>query len=239
MEIEQFKEAGRIAAIILKSLLNKAEEGKTTNELDQLARKECDKFNVKPAFLGYRKFPAAICSSVNNVMVHGIPNDIPLKKGDILSLDVGVDLNGYIGDNADTLIIGEPDNKLAIECRLSLQEAIKKCVAGNKLSEIGKTVHEIAKKNNFQIPLNYGGHGISRFQLHTPPFIPNYFLPYDDVTLYPNMLFAIEPMFIDSIDNQLKVASDKWAVIANGNTSHCEHTILITEDEPLILTRRE
>jgi methionyl aminopeptidase len=231
-EIEGFKEAGRIAGNILKKLISNIKIGVTTKQLDELAREECKKHNVIPTFLDYRDFPAAICASVNNVLVHGFPNDNPIKDGDIVSIDFGATLDGFIGDTADTKVMSSDDNMLVLNCAELLYSGISKARAGNKLSDISKAIYNNAK---YSIPTEFGGHGIDRNTLHSDPFVPNIPDDEEDCHLQPGMIFAIEPMLIDGPD-KIKVADNGWDIVAEGNTAHCEHTILITEDEPFILT---
>jgi len=235
-EIEGFKEAGKIAGLILKKLLDNVDVGITTKELDEIAREECKKNNVVPTFLNYRGFPAAICASVNNTLVHGIPTDIPLKPKDIISIDLGVTLDGFIGDTAYTKSVSNIHNDIIDACRNSLYSAIKKARSGNKLSIISKEVYKC--KKSYSIPEEYGGHGIDRYNLHSEPFVPNIPDYYYDLKLRPDMIFAIEPMLINGSSN-LRIADNKWDIIAENITAHFEHTILITEDEPLILTRSD
>ena len=272
-EIKEYREVGRQTAIIFNKIIDNATIGVTGIELDELAREECNKINAKPAFLNYKGFPAAICVSKNKVMVHGIPDDIPFNYDDIVSIDFGLEINGFIGDMAATIDISMErnlktyeilnseylningqlvrplwhsqntdfnwpswGNRLLSTCSYSLEMAIKSIRVGDKLSTIGAIIHKIAKEDAFKVPAQYGGHGIERFKLHSPPFIPNY----DDennLTLRAGMVLAIEPMFIDATTNNLQIMDDGWAVVAEGITSHFEHTIAITEDGAIILTK--
>lgn len=235
-EIEGFKEAGKIAGTILNKLIEAVDVGVTTNDLDDLARQECSKNNVVPTFLNYRGFPGAICASTNNVLVHGIPNNDLLQKGDIISIDMGVTLDGFIGDTARTTVVaGQLDiNDL---CRNILDKSLEKARAGNKLSDISLETFE--NRGTFSVPYQYGGHGINRFQLHADPFVANIPDYEDDLDLRPGIIIAVEPMLIDGSATQLKTAENGWDVVAPGITAHYEHTILITEDDPCILTRGE
>ena len=239
-EIEGFKEAGRIAGKILSTLLENVKIGITSNYLDEIAREECKKHNVIPTFLNHEGFPAAVCTSVNNVLVHGIPTDIPLKDNDIISIDFGATLDGFIGDTAETVEVG-PDYEnasLISSCRKSLCLAIEKAKAGNKLSEIGEVIEKHAKYNKYFLPLEYGGHGVDRYTLHSDPFVSNIPDYADDLRLRAGMVFAIEPMFMVQ-KSKTRVAESGWDIVANCNTAHCEHTILITDGDPFILTARE
>jgi len=236
-EIEGFKKVGKISALIMEEILSKISPGITTSFLDSFARDLCKKHNVEPTFLGYREFPAAICASINNVMVHGIPNDIVLNEGDLLTIDIGISNNGYIGDTAETLCVGMSDSELILSCREALAEGIKQAKSGNKLSDISKVIFKVAK-HKFQIPNFYGGHGIDRGILHSAPFVSNVPDYNSDMMLRDGMIFAIEPMFIDSVSNKTYVDKDGWSVISEGISAHCEHTILISGNEPTVLTRR-
>lgn len=241
-EKEGFIKAGKEAARILSKLFHHVQPGWTPADIDNIAREECEKVNAKPAFLGYRGFPAAICFSKNDVLVHGIPDNIPLKKGDLVSIDFGVDIDGFIGDTADTVIVGEDkdkeQSKLISECRFALFKAIKAAVPGNNLSDIGREVKGVADKWGYKIPENYGGHGLDRGKLHAPPFVSNIPDYSNDFMLRDGMVLAIEPMFIDARTNDTSIKSDGWAVKAKGMTSHCEHTVLVSDDGPIVLTDR-
>lgn len=239
-EIEGFKRVGFETGRILEKILIMAQQpGHTPLELDELAREEIQKLGAKPAFLGYRGFPAAICVSKGNTMVHGIPDNVPLKKGDIVSVDFGIDMDGFIGDTADTIIVGEFPRDLVLECNFALNQAINEARAGNKLSDISKQISKVAKKNNYLVPENYGGHGIDRHNMHAAPFIPNEPDYVYDFTLREGMVLAIEPMFIDAPSNRVRIADDEWSVIAGGPTAHCEHTVLVGHDCGTPLTRSE
>ena len=238
-EMEGFREAGKIAGEVLSILTSLALPGITTSELNKIAIDECNKRNVKPTFLGFNGFPAAICTSINHILVHGIPNDeYKLQEGDNITIDVGITKDGFIGDTADTIIVGKETNDLVNSCRLALRNAIYKAKAGNKLMDIAAVISEIAKFK-FSIPPEYGGHGINRNELHADPFVPNILSLRSDFSLRPGMIFAIEPMFIENENSKTSVLSDGWSVLAQGMCAHCEHTILITENEPEILTRRD
>ena len=248
-EIEGFKQAGKEAARILRVVIDHAQPGWKPTELDDMAQEECAKINAKPAFLGYRGFPSSICFSKDNTMVHGIPDTEPLKEEDLVSVDFGLDIDGFIGDTAETIIIGFPHKKaigfphrnkqhckLISECNFALFRAIKAAKVGNKLSDVSKEIKKVADANKFLIPKDYGGHGINRGKLHASPFIPNQPDYENDFTLRKGMILAIEPMFIDSSSNRVRIANDGWSVVADGPTAHCEHTVLVDEHEGVALT---
>lgn len=243
-QIEGFKEIGRITGQILKVILDNCQEGNTTKELNRLAINECHRHKVRPAFLNFDGFPGAICASNNEVLVHGVPNDDLLKNGDFISIDFGAERNGFIGDSAETICIGE-ENQDILNGRNILKEAIKKAIPGNSIFDISKTVQDFAEKYQYGYPLHFGGHGICMGKLHSEPYIPNY-IPKDideenlDLFpgLYPGMIIAIEPMFILGGGHKVEKSEDGWSIIAQSNTTHHEHTILITEEEPFVLTKR-
>ena len=240
-EIEGFKRAGEIAGNILKVLMESIDGGITTEYLNNLALKECKKNGVIPTFLGYRGFPGTICTSVNKTLVHGIPNKIPLKKNDVISIDMGVTTpEGYIGDTASTIEVGTDSiyDKLIVSCNDALYLGIRAARPGNRISDISKEIYKHAIHNRYSVPRGYGGHGIDKNILHSEPFIPNIPDSREDVKLRPGMVFAIEPMFIMG-GPETKVAENKWDVEASGITAHFEHTILVTESDPIILTNGE
>lgn len=237
-EIERFKESGRITAKILQKVLDNVKIGITTLELDEIARQECKIQNVIPTFLGYKGFPAAICASNNNVLVHGIPNNSPLKYGDVLSIDFGAEIDGFIGDSAETIIVGDTNHNLKNACNLALNKSIIVAKDGNKLSDISTEIYNVAKSFGYSIPTKYGGHGIDRCFMHAPPFIPNIPNKELDFTLRAGMIIAIEPMFIMGNSNNTSVFSDGWSVMTESISAHCEHTVLVGSDYGIALTER-
>lgn len=243
-EIDCFRKAGFEAGRILSNLIHYAQVGYTGLDLDKIAIAECEKIGAKPIFLNYRGFPASICVSKNEVLVHGIPDSNPFKNGDLLSIDFGISLDGFIGDTAKTIIVKNKDShemfkqhsKLLSDCKYALWKGIQQARNGNKLSDISRAIESVAKEAKFEIPKEYGGHGVSRNNMHSTPFIPNYYEQTDfDCTLRKGMVFAIEPMFIEGREG-LVVGEDGWSVIAHGNTAHFEHTIAITDGDPVVLT---
>lgn len=240
-EIEGFKRAGYETGRILDILVYNATIGQTGIELNNIAISECKKIDAEPIFLNYRGFPAAICVSKNSTLVHGIPDNEPFQKGDIISIDFGLSLDGFIGDAAKTVEIKHNVEVIftgiIYDCEYALKQAIKIAKPNNRLSDIGRVIENEAKENGFRVPREYGGHGISRNVLHAAPFIPNYYTRENDMRLHPGMVLAIEPMFIDATSNKLIIEDDGWTVKAQGNTAHFEHTILITDNEPIVLTQ--
>jgi methionyl aminopeptidase len=242
-EISGFREAGKIAGKVLSSILNEIKPEVTTSFLNEVAIEECKKHNVVPTFLGYSGFPAAICASVNNILVHGIPNENKLKPEDIVSIDVGISMDGFIGDTAETVWVEEPkyevyclDSYLIECCRKSLDLGIEAAKSGNKLNDISKAIFDMIKMFGLSTPIEYGGHGIDRYKLHAHPFVSNN-INKNEMLLRPGMIIAIEPMVING-SRETKILEDQWSVMVNGLSAHCEHTILITEEGPEVLTRR-
>jgi len=240
-EIEGFREAGRISHKILGLIFEEIKPGITTNFLNEVAMEECKKNNVSPTFLGYHGFPAAICTSVNDILVHGIPSDYSLKEGDLITVDLGVTLDGFIGDIAQTLVVGEgilENIDLLRQCNFTLVHSIGYAKPGNKLSDICKDILHCAKSGGYNVPMNYGGHGIDKYKLHAYPFIPCHTERLEDVTLRPGMVLAVEPMLING-KGTTKTLDDKWTVQTDGMSAHFEATILVTDGEVEILTQGE
>jgi methionyl aminopeptidase len=214
--------------------------GITTAELEDVANAEVAKRNAKAAFKGYNKFPFALCCSPNNQVVHGMPNTLPLKKGDILSLDFGILCDEFYGDAAVTLPVGEISQKasaLVSITKNSLYQGIEKAVPGGRLSDVSSAVQSYVENHGFSVVRDFVGHGIGR-NLHEDPQIPNYGIKGKGVKLKAGMVFAIEPM-VNEKSYEVKLMSDGWTVVtADGSLSaHFEHTVAITDNGPDILTR--
>jgi len=239
-EVEKFIEAGKITAEIMEIVKYYLEKDGgyycTGNEIDTIIRDECKMRGIIPAFLNYKGFPASCCFSVNNILVHGIPNDTPLKDGDVVSVDIGIDIDGFYGDHAITVGIGEDNDHYEIieTCEDSLSEVISNIGPGDMFSKIPKIIQESSGK--FKTINDYGGHGVSRGILHDNPFVPNVdkFI-YDDFSLRENMIFAIEPMLTYG-DNNTKIKEDGWTVYTDEVSVHFEHMILITKEGTKVLT---
>ena len=213
--------------------------GLTTAELDRSAEKFIREKGGTPAFKGYRGFPASICASPNDMVVHGIPGDYTLVGGDIISIDVGVTLNGWVADAAITVAVGEISSRaqrLMNVTRESLTRAIARCRAGKHLGDVSATVQEHVERNGFSVVRTLVGHGIGR-DMHEDPQIPNYGSPGEGPELEDGMVFAIEPM-VNIGEHRVKVGKDHWAVsTADGSLSaHFEHTVALTAEGPRILT---
>ena len=244
-EIDAMREASRHVAEVLLELLELAKPGVTTGELDQHARKAIRKRGVESSFLGYGPhglppYPGVLCVSVNDEIVHGIPGPRELGEGDIVSLDFGAACEGYHGDSAVTLTLGpvSPEvQKLVDATRDALDLGIEQMVPGHRLSDIGHAVQVRAESDGFSVVRQFVGHGIGR-EMHEPPQIPNYGPAGRGPRLRPGMVFAIEPM-VTAGSPDVEILEDEWtAVTADGSlAAHFEHTILITENGPEVLTR--
>jgi methionyl aminopeptidase len=239
-EIERMRESCKIVAEILELIKYKVKPGVTTASLDAFAEMETVKRKASPAFKGYSGYPFTLCCSINEQVVHGMPSSRKLAEGDILSIDFGVVYNGFYGDAALTVPVGQIGEKAStlIEAtKQSLQEAIKKACVGNKLSDISHAVQEYVEKKGFSVVREFVGHGIGR-SLHESPQIPNFGLPGRGVSLKSGMVLAIEPM-INEKGPDVRVLDDGWTAITcdNGLSAHFEHTVAVTENGPEILTK--
>ena len=238
-EIQYMRDAGRIVAQTHEELAKAVKPGVGTKELDQIAEDYIISKGAEPSFKGYRGFPAAICTSVNHVVVHGIPGLETVKNGDIISIDIGVVINGYHGDAARTIPVGEisaTTEKLLQVTEESLYKGIEQAVIGNRLSDISHAVQTHAEGNGFSVVRNYCGHGIGR-SMHEEPQILNYGDPGHGPRLKAGYCLAIEPM-VNVGTHGVSVLKDGWTVITNDEqlSAHFEHSVAITEDGPLILT---
>ena len=238
-EIVLMREAGRIVASVFDALKPHIKPGVTTKELNRIAEKTIRDQGAIPSFLGYGGFPASICTSVNEVLVHGIPNNKPLIVGDIISVDVGAIYKGYNGDAARTYAVGKISDEAARLVRVteeSFFEAIKIIKPGIHLSDISHTIQEYCEKHGYSLPRDYTGHGIGT-EMHEDPAIPNYGLPGHGPILKEGMCLAIEPM-VAMGKYDTRVMSDEWTVkMVDGKlASHYENTIVVTKDGAEILT---
>ena len=234
------RDASRIVAEVLDGLRNICRIGITTGELDAYAEKIPEKYGATPAFKGYRGFPGALCASINQQVVHGIPGNHELKDGDIVSLDFGVHYKGYFGDAALTVPIGTitPENKKLLkiteEC---LYLGIDQMVAENHLSDLSRAIQDHAESNGFSLVKEFGGHGIGR-HLHEDPMVLNYVTDGRGIKLRPGLVLAIEPM-VNAGTDTVKILPDGWTVVTGDGkpSAHFEHTVAITANGPEILTR--
>lgn len=240
-EIELMREAGRISATALKIAGEAVQPGITTAEIDKIAYDYIISQNAKPNFLNYNGFPATCCISINNEVIHGIPdNKHIIREGDIVSIDLGAVYQGYHGDNAATFACGKisPEaQRLCDTTREALYVGLQHAVAGGRIGDIGAAIYEYCKSRGYGIVRSYTGHGIGT-KLHEDPSVPNYGTPGRGVRLFPGMTLAIEPM-INEGTHDVKVLDNDWTVVtADGKLSaHFEHTVAITKGECLILTR--
>jgi methionyl aminopeptidase len=239
-EIDQMREAGRIAATVLAKVARLVRPGITTAELDDIAVEEVRRGGAEPSFKGYRGFPASICTSVNEEVVHGIPGSRVLHEGEIVSLDFGALYNGFHGDAAITLGVGQisSDSQGIIDAASgALNAGIAAAVIGARLGDVSAAIQQYAETMGFAVVREYVGHGIGR-ELHQDPQVPNFGVVGDGPELKRGMTLALEPM-LNAGTWRTKVADDNWTVLtADGKLSaHFEHTIAIDEDGPKILTQ--
>lgn len=241
-EIDKMRKSGRIVREILDELRSMVAPGVTTMDLEKAAERKIWKSGAKPAFKGYYDYPCVLCTSVNEEIVHGIPSEKRvLKTGDIVSIDCGVVLDGYYGDAAITVAVGDsvsPERQKLMEVtEQSLYKAIEQVKIGNRVSDIGAAVQEYVEANGFSVVREFVGHGIGT-KLHEEPQVPNFKSRGADTRLREGMVLAIEPM-VNSGRPEAKVLDDKWtAVTADGSSSaHFEHCVAVTRDGPLILTQ--
>jgi methionyl aminopeptidase len=238
-EIETMARAGAVVASTLDLMRSQARVGVTLAELDRLAEEHIRSHGGVPTFKGYRGFPGSICASPNDMVVHGIPGSYALEDGDLLSVDVGVTLDGYVADSATTVAVGQaPEQALELigVCEQSLLAAIAQCRAGNRLGDISHAVQEVVEAEGFGVVRALVGHGVGR-DMHEDPQIPNYGPAGRGPKLAPGMVFAIEPM-ITAGDWQVRSGDDGWAIYTTDGSlaAHCEHTVAVTENGPRILT---
>jgi methionyl aminopeptidase len=241
-EIAIMRQAGRIVAAVLEILCQQARPGIRTKELDIIAAREVEKLGAKPSFKGYRGFPANLCVSVNDEVVHGIPGERVLREGDIVSLDLGATYMGFQGDAAVTIGVGEisPLAQDLVEATEGVLKAgISAVHPGVRLGDISAAMQDYAESRGYSVVREYSGHGIGR-EMHEEPQIPNFGLPGNGPVLRKGMTLALEPM-INVGDWRTRLADDCWTVLtADGSLSaHFEHTIAITDGEAEVLTARE
>lgn len=238
-EREAMRRAGAIVGAVLGILKAAVEPGITTKDLDNIAYREITRRGGTPTFKGYRGFPASICTSVNEEIVHGIPGNRVLKEGDVVKMDVGATLEGFIGDAAISVPVGEVSEeylKLIEATRLSLEAGIRASQPGNRIGDIGAAVQEYGESRGYGVVREYVGHGVGRF-LHEDPQVPNYGQAGRGPLLRPGMCIAIEPM-LNLGDWRTTLLDDQWTVVTSDRklSSHFEHTIAIDEDGPVVLT---
>jgi methionyl aminopeptidase len=238
-QIERMREVGKIVAYTHEVLRAAIKPGITTEELDRIAENEIRKHNAVPAFKGYGGFPGSICASVNEQVVHGIPGPYVLKDGDIISIDIGAYKDNFFGDAAKTHgvgVVSENAQKLMDVTKKSFYEGLKYCKEGYRLSDVSHAIQQLVESEGFSIVRDYVGHGIGT-ELHEDPQIPNYGEPGRGLRLVKGMVLAIEPMVNAGLYN-VKTLSDQWTVVTvdGKNSAHYEHTVAITDEEPMLLT---
>lgn len=238
-EIAVMREAGRITARALRLVAEAVEPGVTTARLDEIAEDVIRSEGAVPAFKGYHGFPATLCTSVNEQIVHGIPGTRALREGDIVSVDVGAIVDGYYGDSAMTFAVGSVDSSVARLLSVTsaaLDAGISKCHVGMRLSDISYAVQTVVEAAGFSVVREYVGHGVGR-EMHEEPQVPNYGRPGRGPTLKAGMTIAIEPM-VNMGGFETESLGDGWTVVtADGSLSaHFEHTVAITDAGPIILT---
>jgi methionyl aminopeptidase len=244
-EIEKMRRASRIVAEVLEMMREQVEPGVTTAELDQMAEEIIRGHNAIPSFMGYPPgsvypFPASICASVNEELVHGIPGPRVLKEGDIISIDVGAILDGYHGDAAITLPVGQisPETQRLLEVTEgALYAGISAAKAGNRSGDVSAAIQSYVEDRGYNVVREYTGHGIGR-SMHEDPQVPNYGEPGKGVPLRRGMTIALEPMVLAG-DRRVRVLDDHWTVVSYDGelTAHFEHSIAITDGDAEILTR--
>lgn len=238
-QIEKIAAAGRVVTRCLQMLRGKCVPGTRTVDLDSAAEKFIESQHGEPAFKGYRGFPGSICTSPNSMVVHGIPSEYELVRGDIISIDVGVVLDGWVADAAVTVPVGRISpiaSKLLRATKESLFAAVEQCRAGKHLGDVSHAIQARVERDRFSVIRSLVGHGIGR-DLHEDPQIPNYGAPGRGPELEPGMVLAVEPM-VNMGAQTVRVGSDKWAIYSEDGSlaAHFEHTVAITEEGPRILT---
>lgn len=238
-EIEAMRRSGRIARMVLDEVSSFIVPGLTTKQIDEYAASRIKEHGARSAFLGYKKYPCNICISVNDEVVHGLAGPRRVNFGDIISLDVGVFVDGFVGDNARTVSVGGCDvlcQRLMDVTERALYAGIAQAVPGNRVSDISRAIQSTVEGNGFSVVHEFVGHGVGR-SLHEEPQIPNFVDPKSNGKLRPGMTLAIEPM-VNAGRPEVKILKDGWTVLTvDGKPSaHFEHTVLVTESEPEILT---
>ncbi|MDI6631346.1 MAG: type I methionyl aminopeptidase [Bacillota bacterium] len=239
-ELRYMRKAGRIVALTLRELEKAIKPGVTTGELSALAEDFIRRQKARPAFKGLYGFPASICTSVNEQVVHGIPGSRRLKAGDIISIDVGAEVHGYYGDAAATFPVGEIHSEAARLLRVTeeaLYEGIKKAVAGNRLTDISHAIQVHVEKHGFSVVRDFVGHGIGS-RMHEDPQVPNFGPPGRGPRLEEGMTLAIEPM-VNAGTYEVAVLEDNWTVVTKDGklSAHFEHTVVVRNGAAEILTR--
>lgn len=240
-EIEILQAGGRILANVLQSISALVKVGVTGLELDRVATQMILQVGAKPSFKGYHGFPNALCVSVNQTVVHGIPNDQAFQDGDLVGLDIGMEYHGFFTDMATTVAVGEISataQKLLAVTKEALNIGIAQVKPGVDISEIGIAIEKYVKPFGFGIVRDLTGHGVGR-AVHEDPFIPNFACGQKIGKMFPGLVIAIEPMLTAGSTGKVKIAKDHWAVNSAdlSQTAHFEHTVAVTETGHLVLTK--
>ena len=238
-EVARMRVSGRIAAQVLAAVAQAVRPGVTTRELDTLGGRLMRAAEAKSAFLGYRGYPGQICVSVNEEVVHGIPGERVIQLGDVVSVDVGVEYRGFIGDNATTVMVGVTDPeiiRLVAAGQAALDRAVRLAVAGARLSDLSHAIEQTAAEAGFAVVRDFVGHGVGR-QMHEDPQIPNFGAPGRGPRLRPGMTLALEPM-LNQGAAEVEVLADGWTVVTRDRrvSVHFEHSVAVRADAVLVLT---
>ncbi|HWF19091.1 MAG TPA: type I methionyl aminopeptidase [Verrucomicrobiae bacterium] len=238
-DLEAMRPACMVAGTVLDEIAAFVKPGMTTKDIDLFAASRIKHYGAKSAFLGYRKYPCNICISVNEQVVHGLANQRRVEFGDIISLDVGVVYNRFIGDTARTVAVGGCSvaaQRLMDVTEKALYEGIAQAIPGNRVTDISRAIQNYVEGNGFSIVREFVGHGVGR-SMHEEPQIPNFVDPKNNQKLRPGMTLAIEPM-VNAGQPGVKILNDGWTVVTQDGSlsAHFEHTVLVTEAEPEILT---
>jgi len=241
-DLEAMRPACAVASAVLNEVAAFIQPGMTTRQVDEFAASRIKQHGARSAFLGYRKYPCHMCISVNDEVVHGLANQRQLRFGDIVSLDVGVFYNGYVGDTARTVAVGGCGvvaQRLMDITERALYEGIAQAAPGNRVTDISRAIQSYVEGNGYSVVREFVGHGVGR-SVHEDPQVPNYVDSKCDQKLRPGMTIAIEPM-VNAGQPAVKVLNDGWTVVTQDGSlsAHFEHTVLITEGEPEILTWQE
>ncbi|HEY1555508.1 MAG TPA: type I methionyl aminopeptidase [Kofleriaceae bacterium] len=241
LELEQMRDAGLVCAEILEQMCTAAKPGVSTWELDQIARRGIDKHKVASAFLGYHGYPAVVCTSINSVVVHGIPrkNEV-LEDGDIIGIDFGIFKHGLCADTARTVLVGAVSaekQKLVATAKEALDAAIALCRPGNRIGDLGHAVQTYAESRGYSVVRAFVGHGTGR-QMHEDPQVPNFGDAGTLKRMKPGLVIAVEPM-VNAGTPEVEVLDDNWTAVTKDRSmsAHFEHTIAVTDEGPWVLTR--
>jgi len=240
-EIERLRKANLAVAAVLDACEAGCKAGASTWDLNEIADRKMKELGARSAFLGYHGYPAVLCTSVNEVVVHGIPRkDVVLETGDIVGIDFGCFVDGFCGDSARTIVVGEvpaATQKLVDATRESLERAIEQCRPGNRLQDIGWAVQSHVEPLGFSVVRTFVGHGIGK-EMHEDPPVPNYGSPGRGIRLKPGLVVAIEPM-VNAGGPEVEVLRDGWTAVTKDRSlsAHFEHSVAITENGPLVLSR--